>query len=68
MYSYLKQTKTSFFFQKWRTGGQNKSCLGSRKDVQRGYKRVNMVQILCNMYVNGKMRPVETIPEMEEEG
>jgi hypothetical protein len=25
-----------------------------------------MVQILCRMYVNGKMRPVETIPGMGE--
>jgi hypothetical protein len=27
-------------------------------------RRENMVQILVNVYVNGKMRPVETIPGM----
>jgi hypothetical protein len=27
-----------------------------------------MVQILCTMYENGKMRPVETIPGMGDKG
>jgi hypothetical protein len=34
------------------------------EEVGKGSRRVNMVQILCNMYVNGKMRPVEVIPGM----
>jgi hypothetical protein len=29
---------------------------------------VNIVEILCIMYVNGKMRPVGTIPEMGDNG
>jgi hypothetical protein len=29
---------------------------------------VNMVQILAHMYVNGKMRPVEIIPEWRSRG
>jgi hypothetical protein len=30
-------------------------------DVGKGCRRVNMIQILCT-YLNGKMRPIETIP------
>jgi hypothetical protein len=30
LYSYLKQTKINFFLlQNWRTGGQDRSCLGA---------------------------------------
>jgi hypothetical protein len=29
--------------------------------------KVNMVQLSCTMYENGKMRPIETIPGMGEE-
>jgi hypothetical protein len=36
------------------------------EDIRKGCGRVTMVQILCRMYVNGKMRPVETIPGMGE--
>jgi hypothetical protein len=32
----------------------------------KGCRRGNMVEILLHMYVNGKMRPVETIPGMRE--
>jgi hypothetical protein len=40
-----------FFYKKWRTEGQNRSCRGpgtseSGKDIRKGYKRVNMEQIL----------------------
>jgi hypothetical protein len=54
LYSYLKQTNTSFFFfyeireQEDRTGpvwGAGSS--GKREDVGRGCKKENMVQILC---------------------
>jgi hypothetical protein len=38
------------------------------KDIRKNSKRMNMVEILVLMYENGKMRPVETIPGMEEEG
>jgi ribosomal protein L32E len=54
LYSYLKKNKNIIFdfLQKWRTGGQISSCLrggisGRGEDVERGYRRVNMVQILC---------------------
>jgi hypothetical protein len=44
-----------------------KTCLGvgtsgSRRDIRKGYKRVNMVKILCADVKKEKMRPVETIP------
>jgi hypothetical protein len=69
--SYLKQTKMSFFFfckigeQEGRTGpvcGVGTS--GSGEEVGKGCGKVNMVQILCTYYINGKMIPVETIPGM----
>jgi hypothetical protein len=57
----------SIFFQRWRTGMQNRSCLGSwyqweGEDIKKGCRKVNMEEILCTMYVNGKMRDIETIP------
>jgi hypothetical protein len=41
-----------FCFQKQRIGRQNRSCLGAgtsgrRKDIRKGCRRVNMVEILC---------------------
>jgi hypothetical protein len=30
------------------------------------YKRVNIVQILIHIYVNGKMIPIKTIPGIRE--
>jgi hypothetical protein len=30
------------------------------ENVEKGCRRVNMVQICVHMYVNGKMRPVKT--------
>jgi hypothetical protein len=33
-------------------------------DIRKGCKRVNMVKILCLMYINEKVRAVETIPGM----
>jgi hypothetical protein len=35
-------------------------------DIRKGCKRMNMVEIFCTMCINGKMRPVETIPGMGE--
>jgi hypothetical protein len=40
------------FLQKWRRGGKNRSCpgvgsSGREKNVEKGYRRVNMVPILC---------------------
>jgi hypothetical protein len=32
------------------------------EDVEKGCRRVNIVQILCTCCVNGKMRPVKNIP------
>jgi hypothetical protein len=54
LYSYLKQTKVPFF-QKRRTGRQNKSflgigasvCGGQGGDIRKGCRTVNMVDILC---------------------
>jgi hypothetical protein len=39
-------------------GREGTSGLG--EDIRKGYRRVNMMQISCIMYGNGKMRPVET--------
>jgi hypothetical protein len=36
--------------------------------VGKQYRRVNMVIYCVHMNVNGKMKPVETIPGMGEEG
>jgi hypothetical protein len=36
--------------------------------IRKGYRRVNMVEILCIIYENGKMRPAKTVPGMEVEG
>jgi hypothetical protein len=40
------------FFQKWRTGRFNRSCLGigtcgTEEDIRKGCRRVNVVEILC---------------------
>jgi hypothetical protein len=40
---------------------------GRGEEMGKGCKRVNMAQILYTMCVNGKMRPVETIPGRGEE-
>jgi hypothetical protein len=34
------------------------------EDIRKGCRRVNIVEILIHMHVNGKMRPVETIQGM----
>jgi hypothetical protein len=67
----LSKQKCHLFFlykigeQKGRTGpvwdGGWLVRVGGEK-VGKGYRRVNMVQILCNMCINGKMRLAETIP------
>jgi hypothetical protein len=36
--------------------------------VEKGHRRVNRAQIPCTHYVNGKMKPVETITGMGGEG
>jgi hypothetical protein len=38
------------------------------EDIRKGCRRVNMEEILCTQYVNGKMRSVETIPGMRGGG
>jgi hypothetical protein len=56
--TYHKQEKISFVFllQNPRTGGRKKSCLGPggkvdssgrKKEVEKGYRKMKMVQILC---------------------
>jgi hypothetical protein len=53
--SYLKQIKMSVcFLLNWKTGGQNRSYLGSWYQWE-GESSANI------MYINGKMSPVETI-------
>jgi hypothetical protein len=37
---------------------------GRGKDVEKGCRRVSIVQILCTHVWKQKMRPVETIPRM----
>jgi hypothetical protein len=43
----------------WGVGTSGK---GEKRRKERG--RVNIVQILCTYYVNGKMIPAETVPGM----
>jgi hypothetical protein len=38
---------------------------GKGEYIRKGYRRVNMVEYYTHMYINGKMRPVETIPGMK---
>jgi hypothetical protein len=70
LYNFLKQTNV--FFQKWRIGEQNRSCLGvgsggRGEDIRRGYRRVNVVEIFLLMYENGKVRPFETVSGVDKE-
>jgi hypothetical protein len=62
----IKHRKMSFFvclfLKNWRTGGHFLSGKVAGKDVAKCCRRVNMVQICIHMYVNGKMRPIKTIP------
>jgi hypothetical protein len=68
----IKQKCHFFLLQNWRTGGQNRSCLGAggggpsgrRKEVGKGCRRVNMEQILCIHVCKWKNDTVDTIPEM----
>jgi hypothetical protein len=65
--TYLKQTKMSFFLlQNWRIGGQNlgTGTSGRGEKDGKGYRMVNMVKYCVHMYINGKMRLLETIPGM----
>jgi hypothetical protein len=34
---------------------------GSGEDIRKGGQRVNIVEYSTHMYVNGKMKPIETI-------
>jgi hypothetical protein len=69
-----QKTSVYFLLQNRRTGRQNRSCLevwNQQKRVGRRWRRhrrVNMVGYSVLMYENGKMRPVETILGMGEEG
>jgi hypothetical protein len=66
LYSYLKQTKKSFF-QKWRTGRLKTGPVGASgrgEDIRKGCRRVNMVEYYVLMCENGKMTPVEAVPGM----
>jgi hypothetical protein len=66
------QLSHTFFFQKWRAGKYKQVWelvpVGGGENIRKGCRRVNVVEILCAHVENGKMRPDETIPGMEEEG
>jgi hypothetical protein len=36
--------------------------LATGEDIKKRCRRVNMVEYYVLMYINGKMRPVETVP------
>jgi hypothetical protein len=55
----------SFFPQNWRTGGKNRSCLGREVALVEGGGGEYGANTV-HTFVSGKMRPVETIPEMGE--
>jgi hypothetical protein len=71
LYSYLKQTKMSFF----KNGGQEGKTgpvwglapVGGGGHKER-VEEVNMVEYYVLVYENGKMRPIETIPGMGKRG
>jgi hypothetical protein len=55
------------FFYKNKTGRQNRSCLGGgtserEEDIRKEGQRVIWYKYSVLMFVNGKTRPVETIP------
>jgi hypothetical protein len=63
--SYLKQTKMPFREQE----GKTDSVWGSGyqwegENIRKRVQKVNMVEVFCTIYENGKMRPIETIPGM----
>jgi hypothetical protein len=39
---------------------------GKVKDVRKVCRKVNIEKILCTIYLNGKMKTVESIPRMKE--
>jgi hypothetical protein len=41
---------------------------GRAKDIRKGYRRVNAEEYYAFMFKNGKIRYVETIPEMHRGG
>jgi hypothetical protein len=61
----IKQNK-NVFFQKQRTGKENRFCLGVGtsvgEDIRKGCRKMNVVEYYVLMYENGKIRAVETIP------
>jgi hypothetical protein len=72
LYSYLKQTKMTFFKNKEQednTGpGWGAGTSESGEDIRKGRKRVKMVEYYVLMYENGKMRPVEIPLSKENDG
>jgi hypothetical protein len=69
----INKQKCNFFFQKWRTGEQNRSYLGFGTREKGGmWVKGQEGWILCkycvHMYVNGKTRTTETIVGMGEGG
>jgi hypothetical protein len=66
-----KQKCLFFFFLFYKKGEQESKTgpvwevgsSGNGEEIRKGCERENMVEIFCtHIYVNGKMRPVETIP------
>jgi hypothetical protein len=76
LYSFLKQTKRFFLLQNRRTGGQNRSYMGGRVCCQwegggggeKAWEGEYNEKYCVLMYVNEKMRPVETVSGMGKGG
>jgi hypothetical protein len=67
----FNKQKCHFFFhlQNRRTGGQNRSCLGSWYQWERGGRGEKVKEgeygtNCVHLYINGKLSPVETLPGM----
>jgi hypothetical protein len=62
----------SFLLENCRTSGWNRSCLGEvgtsgrEEDMEKGCRRVTIVQILCTRICKWEVIPVETIPAIGE--
>jgi hypothetical protein len=70
--NYLKHTKLLFFKNREQEDKTGPAWVfgssGKGEDIKKGYRRMKMVKYYVLMYENGKMRLVETIPGMGEEG
>jgi hypothetical protein len=68
MYSYFKQIISFFFFLRKMENRRAEHVLWGREKRGKGVGGLMWCKYCVHMYVNGKMRPVETIPGLGEEG